>query len=458
MGRYRKVVWNEGMLLTPHHFQQWDNYQEELLNSRLTAIMPYEWGVMDVQFSREAIANGRFELVRCLAVMPDGLLVNVPDIDQAPPSRPIETHFASESPQLNVYLGVPVKRDGANYQHNQQNGNERDLLTRYWLESGNAVDEVTGENRQTITFSRNNLRILFGEEMQDSYSAFKIAELVRTPTGQIKVSESYVPPALTINASPWLINAMRQLIEILITKSSTIGEKLRDRNAALFDFTSAEVAIFWLLHTVNMAIPVMTHLFRARLVHPERLYTELVRLQGALMTFMRNQHPKDIVRYDHQDLRETFSRLIQEIKELLELGFQTRCVPIPLEKRSETLYVGRIPDDADYPADKLLREAQFYLGVQANLPDGRLIGEVPQYVKIAAPDQINMVVGQALPGAPLRHISPAPAAIPAHLRFQYFSLDRVNAFWEVITGAKMIGVYVPDNFPEVKLEMYAVKP
>ena len=46
------------MLLTPHHFQQSDNYHEELLNSRFRSILPYEWGVLELQVNRESIANG----------------------------------------------------------------------------------------------------------------------------------------------------------------------------------------------------------------------------------------------------------------------------------------------------------------------------------------------------------------------------------------------------------------
>ena len=43
------------MLLTPHHFQQWDNYYEELLTSRVRSILPFEYGVLDLQINREAI-------------------------------------------------------------------------------------------------------------------------------------------------------------------------------------------------------------------------------------------------------------------------------------------------------------------------------------------------------------------------------------------------------------------
>src|SRR5215813_9250941 len=223
MSRYRKVVWHEGMFLTPHHFQQADNYYEELLNLRLAAAMPYEWGVIDLQINRESIANGIFELVMCRAVMPDGLTVIVPDIDLPPDPRPIETHFAAGVEQLDVHLAVPTRRIGAaNF---QANGDKHDLMARYWTDEARTIDEVTGENDQPVMFARNNLRLIFADELRDGYSAIKIAELVRTATGQIKVYERYVPPALTISASPWLVNTLRQIVEILITKSSTLGEK-----------------------------------------------------------------------------------------------------------------------------------------------------------------------------------------------------------------------------------------
>ncbi len=62
------------MLLTPHHFQQWDNYYEELLNSRFRSARPYECGVLDLQIDREAIGNGDSQLTNCHAVLKDGLV------------------------------------------------------------------------------------------------------------------------------------------------------------------------------------------------------------------------------------------------------------------------------------------------------------------------------------------------------------------------------------------------
>ena len=450
MSRYRKVVWNEGMLLTPHHFQQSDNYQEELLNSRLTSLVPYGWGILDLQVNSEAIANGLFEVVQCRAVMPDGLVMNIPETDTAPDARPVEGRFDAAAASLDVYLAIPAKREGAiNF---QANGGEGGQMTRYSQQVGVAVDETTGENEQQMAFARGNFRILFADELRDGYSAIKIARLERTATGQLALSEKYVPPSLRISASAWLLDMLRQIIEILVRKSSTLGEQRRQSAASLGVFSMGEVAPFWLLHTVNSAIPTLRHLFRTPLVHPERLYFEMARIEGELMTFATDRHPRDIAPYDHTDLYLTFSRLNAEIRDLLEAVIPTRCVAIPLEQTRETLYVGRVLDDG------LLKNATFFLGVGAQIPENRLIERVPRVGKIASLDVINTDVGAALPGVMLTHASPPPAPIPTRLGFHYFGLENIGPSWDEICDSKNLAVHVPQEFPDVKLEMYAIKP
>ena len=438
------------MLLMPHHFQQWDNYYEELLNSRFGSLVPYEWGVINFQINNEAIANGSFNLVRCRAVLPDGLLVNIPDTDIAPAARPVAEHFSPESEKLEVHLAIPTKRSGAaNF---QRNGSAPDQHVRFLQTAGASPDETTGENEQELAFALGNLRILFGDELTDGYSAIKIAEVERTTTGQLKLSEKYIPPALDIRASSWLEDMLRQLVEILIAKSSSLGEQRRQRTTSLADFTGSEVAVFWLLHTVNSTIPNLAHLFRVPVLHPERLYFEMAELAGKLMTFTPDRHPKDIVTYNHKDLFGTFSQLAQDIRDMLETVIPTRCVPIPLEKVRETLYAGRVLDD------RLLKEAAFYLGVRADIPEPQLIERVPRVIKVASRDTIDVVIGSALPGVTLTHASPPPAPIPTRPKFHYFQLDATGMFWERIAGSKAVAVYVPEEFKDEVVEMYAVKP
>lgn len=450
MSSYRKILWNEGMLLAPHHFQQWDNYYEEQLNSRMRSLAPYEWGILDLQLSNESIANGFVELMRCRAVMPDGLIVNVPQIDAAPDRRAIEDHFDREAERLAVHLAMPSKRAGAaNF---QTNGGERGALVRYWQEAGIVADETTGQNEQQIAFARNNLRLMFADEVRDGYSSIKIAEIERTATGQLAFVEDYVPPALNAAASPWLANVLRSVVEILITKSSSLAEQRRQRTTSLADFTTSEIAIFWLLNTVNSSIPGLAHLLRTPLVHPERLYAEMAELCGRLMTFSADRHPKNIVRYEHTDLYFTFSQLAAEVRTLLETVIPTRCVQIPLESTRESVYVGRIQDE------RLLAEAEFFLGVGAKISEGQLIERAPRVIKFASRDVIDAVIGSGLPGVALAHASPPPSPIPTRVGFHYFGLDKHGVFWDAVRDSRSVAVYVPDELPDEKIELYAIKP
>ncbi len=78
----QKVLWSEGQFLTPHHFQQWDRYHEDVLNFRIRALSTFMWGAEELKFNEEALENGIFEVLRCRAVLPDGMAVDVPDVDQ----------------------------------------------------------------------------------------------------------------------------------------------------------------------------------------------------------------------------------------------------------------------------------------------------------------------------------------------------------------------------------------
>jgi len=382
--------------------------------------------------------------------MPDGLFINVPDAEAVPDTRPVGDHFPAEALKLGVHLAIPARKMGeANF---QASGAKASSNLRFLQEGSMVKDETSGSNEQPLAYAKSNLRIIFDDELRDGFTSMKIAELERTPTGQLKISEEYIPPILKINASNWLAGLVRQIVEILITKSSSLGEQRRQRNASLADFTTSEVAVFWLLNTINSSIPAMAHYFRSPLIHPERLYLEMSTLVGRLMTFSVDSHPKDIIKYDHDDLYLTFYTLSGQLKELLETVIPSRCVPIILEKTRESLYIGRIEDE------RLLKEAAFFLAVRSQMPEAKLIEGVPRVVKIASRDVIDSVIGAALPGVVLTHSNPPPAPIPTRVGFKYFMLDTIGPYWNGIKGSKVIAVHVPDEIPDEKLEMYAVKP
>jgi type VI secretion system protein ImpJ len=53
-----KVLWGEGLLLRPQHFQRQDAYHEHCLYKSVKAVHPYAWGVEGCDVDHEALASG----------------------------------------------------------------------------------------------------------------------------------------------------------------------------------------------------------------------------------------------------------------------------------------------------------------------------------------------------------------------------------------------------------------
>lgn len=444
-----KVLWSEGLFLTPHHFQHWDSYHEDLLNFRLRTLTPFTWGAEELGFNEPSLENGVFEMQRCRAVLPDGLAVDVPEMDPPPPSRSFADLFPPAQDVMDVFLAIPTLRSGsANVSLSED---ELNPMARYTRTQLSMADQNTGENSSPVAVATKNLRLLFGEESLENHTALKVAEIRRTPEGTYVLDRSYIPPSLSIAAAPPLKEIVRRLIEVLSAKSTTLGEQRRQKGPGIVDFTTSDVANFWLLHTVNSYIPLIMHFNQVQRIHPEQLFLAMASLAGELMTFVTEGHPSELPTYIHTDLTKTFTELDNKLRILLETVIPTRCVPIPLERTKESLYIGRILDE------RLPESAEFFLAVHAKLPEAQLIERVPRKSKIASVDTINYLLGQALPGVLLRPVPIPPGPVPVRMGFKYFRLEKLGTYWDTIAASKNICIYFPAEFPELRLELYAVK-
>jgi type VI secretion system protein ImpJ len=448
MTRYQKVLWSEGLFLTPHHLQQWDRYHEELVGARMRGLSAFGWGAEELEFNVEALQNGVFELQRCRAVFPDGLTVAIPETDPPPPSRSFAAVFPPSGERLQVYLAVPILR--ASEPNLALNGEEADSMMRFRASAATVPDQNTGDNPQSVSLAQKNLRILFGEDSLQNHIAIEIASLRRTGDGKVVFDDAFIPPSLSLAASKPLSEIVRRLYEILAAKSATLSDSRRQRTQGLADFTTSDVANFWLLHTVNAYVPIMMHFHHVQRIHPEQLYLAMARMAAELTTFVTEGSPMDLPKYIHTDLTRTFTELDRKLRVLLETVIPTRCVAIPLERNKESLYIGRITDER-------LLKAEFFLGVSAHMPEAQLVERVPRKSKIASIDTITFLLGQALPGVPLRPVPVPPGAIPARMGFKYFRLEKLGSYWETIVGSRSICLYFPAEFPDLKLELFAIK-
>ncbi len=435
MNRFDRIVWNEGMFLTPHHFQQWDRSLQSELGFRRTAMSPFGWGVRRLEIDRDGLANGRFSLLELEAILPDGCVVRAPAATPLPAGRRLDEHFGADQQQLEVFLALPEVRAGVPVCRLPDR--QAAVDSRHVGEMVRIQDENDPGKEVEVLVARQNLRLLLGHESQSGYTLLKLAEVLRSAEGKLELNRDYAPASLTLTAAGPALGLARVTLERLAAQASALANESRQLAGGVFEWASADTARFWLMHTANTYLPVLAHYQRHPQTHPLALYLTLSQLVGALCTFSTGLHPRDIPPYDHEGLGTVFVGLERMLRELLDTIIPKRYQMVPLTRREDSLLLGSLADE------RLLEpNRHFYLGVHGDLPEHRVRDEVPAQLIIGAPHNIDHLVRTAHPGVERTHVAVPPRDFPLKAGHSYFKLETRGEIWETIGEARAIAIYL----------------
>ncbi|MCU1258167.1 MAG: hypothetical protein JWO80_1052 [Bryobacterales bacterium] len=448
MKRLQPVIWMKGTFLSPHHLQTQDRFLESTLQFQLEALNFTPWGFKSLQVNHEALAAGYFGLAHASGIFPDGLLFDMPDSDSLPAPKPLADCFEPDQSTLDIYLAIPHYRErGVNVAMANTNAD-----SRYRAEVAVFRDENTGLSEKPVQVARKNFRILVEGESQQHSSVLRVGRVKRTTAGTFQLDTRFVPPLLDIAASDYLIMVLRRLVEILAAKSNQLSGSRRQKNLSLADFGTADIANFWLLYTINSSFPLMQHLLETRRGHPADLYEGMLALGGSLTTFSSTVHPRDLPKYEHDDLAGCFSDLDEKLRLLLETVVPSNFVSLQLKLVQPSIYATSLAED------RYLRNTKMYLAVNSAANEADLIAKTPYLIKVCSASHIEHLVRQALPGVTLTHTPRPPSAIPVKMNHQYFSLNQSGPAWEAIVRARNLAAYVPGDFPNPQMDLIILLP
>ncbi len=448
MKQLQPVLWTKGTLLTPQHLQLQDRYLEDSLTFRVQALRVFSWGFSELLVNQPLLDEGQLAISRAAGIFPDGLVFEIPGPDQAPPSRALAEIFGPDDRALDFYLTVPdFKEKGLNVA-----GLGRQAGSRYLAEIATVRDDNTGLTEQPVQIARKNLRLLSEFESREGSSALRMVRIEKSDTGGFRLDPRFVPPLLDVGANDFLGGLVNGLLKILSAKSTQVSGSRRQRNQSLADFTTADIANFWLLYTVNSNIPVLSHLLQGQRCHPQELFATLTNLGAALTTFSTTIRPRDLPLYDHTDLGKVFADLDKKLRILLETVVPSNVVALPLKPVSGTVYATAIDQD------KYLANTRMYLSIAADAPDDAIIRQVPRLVKICSATHIDLLVKNALAGVQLTYLPTPPSAIPIKVKHQYFSLNQAGAAWETIGRSRNFAAYVPADLANPRMELLILLP
>ncbi|WP_034166034.1 type VI secretion system baseplate subunit TssK, partial [Edwardsiella anguillarum] len=113
---------------------------------------------------------------------------------------------------------------------------------------------------------------------------------------------------------------------------------------------------------------------------PERLYPELARLAGSLLTFSLEHQVSAIPVWQHEQLNNVFPPLFDLLGDLLEASLPSRVVSIELEHDARLhVWHARLHDL------RLREGADYYLSVRSSIPAAQLQEQFPRQCKVGSP-------------------------------------------------------------------------
>lgn len=306
------VLWHEGMLLSPQHFQQADLRAAGLRSYMLLAAAPYGWGVIRLRLDEAALIAGKLIVADLEAIMPDGLLVRHAGMPEAPKLELDLEHVPIAPGQrwIAVHLAVATHHAGAPQSGEQQ---------RYRQEPGRAVaDANTGEGGVTIPrlVPILSLHATAGPLVPPPprFTSLPIAVLERD--GQRFNMILFEPPRLRVSAGCALFQEASSVCADLLRKASDWGVRL---SGALAEGSAGTVGeSIGTLRAIIGGLPRLEALVKSEMAHPFEVYLALCDVAGHLAVAGGRLTLPVFAAYSHADPLAAFRQVAKFIEAALE--------------------------------------------------------------------------------------------------------------------------------------------
>ncbi|MGQ8367224.1 type VI secretion system baseplate subunit TssK [Glaciecola sp. 1036] len=437
----KRVVWSEGMMLQPQHFQQQTRYHDAQLKSTVTTLNPDHWGLTSFVIDLALLKTGKLSVTQAEGIMQDGTVFSFPQRDHAP--AVIDIH--QENLGQIIYLCVALSRE-----NNSEVQRKEADLTRFKLSEFETRDIAGFGNKKTLLeVAGLQFTLRTSNQNNSEFLCIPIAKIEDvSPNGAVSIVSDYLLPSINIKISKHVCSFIDELQNLLSHRSHAIASRVSVAGKS----TANELVEFMLLQALNRHSAVVNHLAAAAFVTPFYLFEKLSTLICELSTFIKSSKlPDALPSYQHADPNAVFKPLIEEARQLFSVVLEQNSINIPLQERKFGIRVGTISDKT------LFQNASFILAVSADVSPDEIIKHFASQTKIGAVESIKELVNLQLPGVQLTHLAAAPREVPYQRNFVYFELVQSGEYWQTLTQSGGLACHVSANLPGLVLELWAVR-
>ena len=456
----RPLFWHQGLFLQPQHFQLFDRSFQSLLMPFHNFIEPHFWGLGEIEIQKTALGIKSFNLLKGIFLFPDGTYVVLPG-NAVFEARTFNEAWVEGGKPFPIYIGIKRWNDaGENVTVLDTLENISVITTRFvsLADPEEVKDLHSGGPSGQIKRLHYVLKIIWETEREQfgDYILIPIAQLEKMGE-EIRLSERFVPPCLTISGSEPLLKLIKEMRDQLAARSRQLEEYKRQKGIQTAEFGSRDMVYLLALRSLNRYVPILFHFTEVKQVHPWAVYGVLRQLIGELSSFSEKVNVmgesgdgnRMLPNYDHLNLGECFSAAQALVSKLLD------------EITAGPEYVIRLVYDGTYYAAELKPAIfegrnRFYLVLKTEADPKSAIQSVAAIAKLSSREHLPILIARALTGIGLEHLPVPPQELPRRANSIYFAVDHHSDQWALVQKGHNIALYWDSAPEDMEVELMVV--
>lgn len=305
-----QILWHDGMLLSPQHFQQAFKRCESILQYQNFENLPYPFGIKTFKFEESAFLSGLLKIEEFEGTFQDGLTYyynsNIDSSQLQLDLSPYKSILSKDALILNICIPkIQSKNSIINSNLSRYKSTNTDEKT---------FDENTGNDEIFIPRIKANVCFLFEHEVTSNYIALPVAKIYFE--NNFYKTKKFAFPATKVIRNSHIWNICQSISTLLRHKIQDIMEDLHK-----FDNENLKGIFYAKQHTLRAMkanLPRLEACLYSEQLHPFYLYIEIYNIYGQIMANDMYEVPPILIEYNHLNTLDCFEKIHSNIIELLE--------------------------------------------------------------------------------------------------------------------------------------------
>lgn len=439
----KKVVWSEGMFLSPQHFQQQERYLENFTKSYMGLLIPDRYGIASLDLDISMLKIGKIRVRRASGIFPDGtpFILNKDIVIEIPENTSDKT----------VYLALPIYRSGIVDVRRDAAANIRNVAYSH------DVFDSSLDNSESAQLEIADLNLSIkvqGEDLQD-YTVLPILQVVERKTegeGEVEVNKGFIPRCLYVKSSEYIHNNIKEIYALIKYRSEKIYQRIKGDTST----KSNEVLLqdyLW-LQTLGRWQPIIQSWINNPVISPEDCYNHLIVMSNE-MASLEPRLLDEFPPFSYDNLYKIYTQVFSLLRVSLR---QVRQDAVTQLEWDESLFEKRRLLKTKVSDKGLYQSGRFILSVSSSIGVNKTAELFPVASKLSGFGKIAELVRNSLSGVALSHLPVPPNELKAKSEAAYFEVDLHSSLWqEIIQRDEAIVLHIDERLEDVEIEFFAIR-